>query len=495
MGTDLILDMACGALPDRVVLGRRDDGLSMADLDRAAAGGAAALCAAQAASVAYVGLNGPVLPALLFAAARAGIPLTPLNYRASAGQLNAMIAELDRPYVVADRAFAQAVPAVTLSEDWLGLALGTEPATPAGVNDDDPAVMLLTSGTTSKPKGVLLRHSHLLSYVLESVEFASAAEDDTILVSVPPYHIAGIGSVLTNLYAGRRMIHLPDFSAREWLSLVRDERVTHAMVVPTMLARIVAELDGATADAPRLRSIAYGGARMPSNVLRAALADFPRADFVNAYGLTETSSTIAVLGPEDHRAALAGNPVAARRLGSVGRMIPGVECQIRGDQCQPLQPGDTGEIWVRGAQVSGEYQGVGSVLDDDGWFRTRDQGRLDADGYLFVDGRIDDTIIRGGENIAPAEIEDVLLEHPAVDQVVVVGAPDEEWGERIVAVVVPVAGADPDVQDLRAFVRSRLRSSRTPDEVVFRPEVPYTATGKVVRRELLGSVEETRTKP
>ncbi len=269
--------------------------------------------------------------------------------------------------------------------------------------------------------------------------------------------------------------------------------MTHAMVVPTMLARIVAELDGATADAPALRSIAYGGARMPSNVLRAALAAFPGADFVNAYGLTETSSTIAVLGPEDHRAALAGDPLAVSRLGSVGQMIPGVECQIRGDHGQPLAPGEAGQIWVRGAQVSGEYQGVGSVLDENDWFCTRDQGRLDADGYLFVDGRVDDTIIRGGENIAPAEIEDVLVEHPGVDQVVVVGAQDEEWGERIVAVVVPAAGADPDPEDLRAFVRTRLRSSRTPDEVVFRSDLPYTATGKVVRRELVANVEERKT--
>ncbi|MGO9927342.1 MAG: class I adenylate-forming enzyme family protein [Mycobacterium sp.] len=492
MGIELILDMAGAAQPDRVALGRRDEGLTFADLDRAAAGGAAVLRGAGAGSVAYVGLNGPVLPTLVFAAVRAGIPLTPLNYRLSAGQLNTLIAELDHPYVVADRAFAEVVNTAGLSEDWLAMALGTEPAAPVPVADSDPAVVLFTSGTTSKPKGVVLRHSHMLSYVLETVEFGSAGEDDAVLVSVPPYHIAGVGSVLSNLYAGRRMTYLPDFSPRGWLELVRDDRVTHAMVVPTMLARIVAELDGATADAPALRSIAYGGARMPATVLRGALAAFPCVDFVNAYGLTETSSTIAVLGPQDHRDALAGHPVALTRLSSVGRMVPGVQCEIRDDRGEPLVPGETGEIWVRGAQVSGEYQGIGSVLDDKGWFPTRDRGRLDADGYLFVDGRSDDTIIRGGENIAPAEIEDVLVEHPAVDQVAVLGAPDEEWGERIVAVIVPAVGADPDPQDLRAFVRARLRSSRTPDELIFRSELPYTATGKVLRRELLANAVERR---
>lgn len=485
MGIDLILDMAGGALGDRIALGSRKDGLTYAELSRAAEGGAAILRAAGARSVAHIGLNGPLLPALVFAAAKAGIPLTPLNYRLSAHQLTDLLAELDRPFLVADRAFANAVMPAVLSEDWLDLALRRQPESAPEVSDENAAIVLFTSGTTSKPKGVVLRHAHLLSYVLETVDFSSADETDAVLVSVPPYHIAGIGSVLSNLYAGRRMTYLPDFSPRAWLDLVRDDGVTHAMVVPTMLARIVAELDGGAADAPTLRSIAYGGSRMPQTVLRAALEAFPMADFVNAYGLTETSSTIAVLSPEDHRAALRGGTTALARLGSVGKMVPGVECIIRGDDGNVLASGMTGEIWVRGAQVSGEYKGIGSVLDADGWFPTRDRGRLDSDGYLFVDGRSDDTIIRGGENISPAEIEDVLIEHPAVDQLAVLGVPDEEWGERILAVVVPVAHTAPDPEDLRQFVRTRLRSSRTPDDVVFRSELPYTATGKLLRRELV----------
>jgi acyl-CoA synthetase (AMP-forming)/AMP-acid ligase II len=484
MGIELILDMTSGALGGRIALGGRADGLTYGDLAAAADGGAAVLRASEARSVAFVGLNGPVLPALMFAAARAGVPLTPLNYRLPAEQLRTLLAELDNPYVVADRACREAVTADTVSEEWVPLALSTAPTDTAPVDDDSPAVVLFTSGTTSKPKGVVLRHSHLLSYVLETVEFGSADDTDAVLVSVPPYHIAGVGSVLSNLYAGRRMTYLPDFTARGWLGLVREEGVTHTMVVPTMLARVVEELAGAPADAPALRSIAYGGARMPQTVLRAALGAFADAEFVNAYGLTETSSTIAVLGPADHRAALAGDPVGVARLTSVGQMVPGVQCQIRDQDGQPLSPGATGEIWVRGAQVSGEYQGIGSVLDEQGWFPTRDRGRLDEDDYLYVDGRSDDTIIRGGENIAPAEIEDVLVEHPAIDQVAVLGAPDEEWGERIVAVVVAAVGTHPDPEDLRAFARARLRSSRTPDEVVFRSELPYTPTGKLLRREL-----------
>jgi acyl-CoA synthetase (AMP-forming)/AMP-acid ligase II len=345
--------------------------------------------------------------------------------------------------------------------------------------------LLFTSGTTAEPKGVVLRHEHLLSYVLGTVELAVAGENECALISVPPYHVAGVGSALTNVYAGRRMVYLPDFTPQGWLELVRAESVTSAMVVPTMLARIVEYLGGAPADCTSLASLAYGGARMPLPVLEKALRAFPSAAFVNAYGLTETSSTIAVLGPEDHRRALESGDAAARaRLSSAGHPVPGVELQVRAVDGGVLGPGEKGELWVRGEQVSGEYQGAGSALDADGWFPTRDVAWLDADGYLFLSGRSDDTIIRGGENIAPAEVEDALLEHPAVAETAVIGVPDDEWGQRLVAVVVAREGTAVEAAELQAHVRRRLRGSRTPDEVVFVTELPRTPTGKVIRRRL-----------
>ena len=223
---------------------------------------------------------------------------------------------------------------------------------------------------------------------------------------------------------------------------VRTEKISHALLVPTMLAGITEQLSTQSADAPMLRSLAYGGAKMPLPVLERAIQLFPTTDFVNAYGLTETSSTIAVLGPEDHRAALHGDPVARARLASVGRLIPGIEVQIRGSD-GAIHAEAAGDISVRGPQVSGEYRGYGSVLDDDGWFATRDRGWIDDDGYLFVEGRSDDTIIRGGENIAPAEIEDVLMAHDAVIDAAVFGVPDERWGQDIAAAVVLRPGRTP----------------------------------------------------
>ena len=193
---------------------------------------------------------------------------------------------------------------------------------------------------------------------------------------------------------------------------------------------------------PSLRNLAYGGSKVGLPLVRRALELLPDVGFVNAYGLTETSSTIAVLTPDDHRAAqaAAGRPTCSKRLGSVGQPVPGIELEVRSEDGKVLGPGETGELFVRGEQVSGRYTGIGSVLDENGWFPTKDIAMLDEDGYLFIGGRSDDTIIRGGENIAPAELEEVLIEHPHVHDVAVVGVEDPQWGHAIVAVVVPQAG-------------------------------------------------------
>lgn len=319
------------------------------------------------------------------------------------------------------------------------------------------------------------------------MEFASADDTDASLVSVPPYHIAGLTNLLSNLYTGRRVVYLDAFDPDTWLDTVRRESVTHAMLVPTMLARIVAGLGDNSADVPSLHSLAYGGSRTPRPVLEHALRAFPNTGFVNAYGLTETASSVAVLGPDDHRTAFASDDSAVRdRLGSVGRPLPGIEIDIRSEAGEPVPAGESGLVFVRGEQISGEYGGR-SVLDDQGWFATRDLGHVDDEGYLFIGGRADDTIIRGGENIAPAEIEDVLIEHPGITEAAVVGVADAEWGQRIVAVL--VGDVDPD--EVQAWVKQRLRSSKTPDSIVFRDELPKTETGKLLRRTLLTELENT----
>lgn len=488
MNLSLLLEMAASTLDDRVAVVSGDVTLTYAGLDAAARRVAAKLVEDGAEGLVYCGTNDASFPIALFGAAYAGVPFIPLNYRLGDEQLAPLVqANAGSMIVAEDGVVAGADPAVTVDRRRLvddDFAASGEVELPPFVDPEDIAVVLYTSGTSGTPKAALLRHRHLTAYVIGTVEFASADPDDAALVTVPPYHIAGMANLLSNLYAGRRIVYLDAFDAQVWLDTIRREGVTQAMVVPTMLARVVAHLDSQEAGVPTLRTLSYGGARMPLPVLERALELFPGTGFVNAYGLTETSSTIALLGPDDHAAAFAGDPVAKVRLGSVGKVLPGIEVEVRDELDQPVPVGEPGLVYLRGEQISGEYD-QGSVVDADGWFPTRDRGWIDDEGYLFIEGRADDTIIRGGENIAPAEIEDVLVEHPEVRDVAVVGPEDPQWGQIIVAVVVPAAGASPDPEALRDHVRKQLRGSRTPDRVVFRDELPTNPTGKVLRRQLV----------
>ncbi|MFR9804140.1 class I adenylate-forming enzyme family protein [Pseudonocardia sp. RS010] len=481
MHLSTLVEMVESAFDDRVVLG---DGVTGAQLGRSVR--AAAPSFAGYSDVLYVGENHPQLPVALLAAAWSGVPFVPLNYRLDDRQLHELVTRHDKPFILADAPSAARLqlPATVL-DDWLESldTLEPDPARSPAADDQQVAVVLYTSGTTAAPKAALLRHRHLMAYLFGSVEFGSARSDDAMLVAVPPYHIAGVANMLSNIYAGRRLVYLRSFNPRVWLDVVASEGITNAMVVPTMLARIVEQLDGSAVAVPTLRSLSYGGAKLSEQVLRSAVRLFPDTGFVNAYGLTETASTIAVLSPEDHRAALESeDPLVQRRLISAGRVLPTVEVEVRDDQMRALPAGEVGLIYVRGDQIAGEYA-TGSVLDSDGWFCTRDHGWLDPDGYLFVVGRADDTIIRGGENIAPDEIEQVLLAHPAVAQACVVGIPDDEWGQRIVAAVVTTTDVAPEA--LQEFVRSRLRSSKVPERIEFRETLPMTETGKMLRRVVL----------
>ena len=476
----LLLDMAAAGRGDEVVVQSGADRLTANEL--LAGAWAGAKYTAGATALAYVGTNGLAFPLGLFAAAAAGVPFVPLNYRLSDDQLHDLLVPLGDVVVVAEGHPAGALAVrghrVLEVEAFVAAARACAATGEVPSESDHPAVLLHTSGTTSAPKAAVLRHRHLTSYVIGSVEYGGAGDDEAVLVSVPPYHVAGLANLLSNLYLGRRIVYLGQFDAGGWVRAVRQHRITHAMVVPTMLARIADVLEGAGSSLPTLRALSYGGARTPAPVLQRVMDLLPDIDLTNAYGLTETSSTIAVLGPDDHRAARDGDPVAVARLASAGRVLPTVEVQVRGAP----GPGEPGEIWVRGEQVSGEYAGRDAVVDDQGWFPTRDQGRLDDDGYLFIEGRSDDTIIRGGENIAPAEIEEVLLGHPDIAQCAVVGVPDDEWGQRIAAAVVVRSGAGLDADAVRSHARSHLRGSKTPDLVVFVAELPYTETGKLLRR-------------
>lgn len=500
MNISLLLEMVSDAAPERVLLGSPSEGgITAATLRDVSENRAAWLSERGAQHVGFLGLNSPAFPAALLSAARAGLPFVPLNFRLPDDQLRALLARIAPAIVavdsdMADRAAGVDGVEVVPTGEFLEHA-GSEACELPFVDPDQVAVLLFTSGTTGEPKAAVLRHRHLTAYVLSTVEFLAASETEAQLVSVPAYHIAGVAGVLSSLYSGRRVVYLPVFDPERWVELARAEAATQAMVVPTMLERIVEVLGHDTRGLPDLRHISYGGGRAPVALVERAMQLMPKVNFVNAYGLTETSSTVAALTPDDHRDCVASDePDVRRRLGSVGRPLPMVEVEVRDADGRPLPAGERGEIHVRGDQVAGEYA-HGSALGADGWFPTRDAGWLDEEGFLFLDGRLDDVIVRGGENLSPGEIEETLLTHPAVAEAAVVGIPDPEWGEAVAAAVVLRRDATATAEDLQEFVRGRLRSTKTPQVIQIRDEMPYNETGKLLRRVVRDSIASSPITP
>jgi acyl-CoA synthetase (AMP-forming)/AMP-acid ligase II len=471
----MLLDLAADAMGERIGVGGRGDGLTYADIRRLAVAAVPELVASGGA-LAYADANCTSVPVALFAAAWAGVSYAPLNYRLPDAARQQLLARLGTDYVVDTDGAA----------GWLeGLRAIAGDDVPAYPDEpEQPAILLFTSGTSAEPKAAVLDHENLLAYILGAADFMSAEEDEAVLMVVPPFHIAGVAGTLSSIYAGRRIVPLPRFTPEDWLATARREHITHAFVVPTMLARIVALMEQEGGDhLPSLRTLSYGGARMPVPVLERALDLFPNAGFVNAYGLTETSSTVALLGPEDHRLALSSDdPAVQARLASVGKALPGLEVEVVDEHGADVAPGKEGRIRIRGPQVSGNYVGQDGAVDDQGWLMTGDVGTVDAEGYIFVQGRADDVIIAGGENLSPGEIEDCLLRHPSVDGAAVVGLPDEEWGEQVAAMVTVTGHVDPD--ELTEWVRKDLGGLKAPKVIAIRDELPMTPTGKVLRREV-----------
>ncbi len=502
MNLMMLLEMAAGAYGDRVAFQNGEDALTYQQLFEASSALAAELSDGRTQHLAMLDESSLALPVAVFGASWAGVPFAPLNYRLTDQELDSLLSQLQPGRLITeperlgrlgeriDAAEGGHYVSVHTTGELLSKARSESAPRreePWSMEMDDTAILLFTSGTTGAPKAAVLRQKHLVSYVLGSVEFMGAHENDASLSCVPPYHIAGMAGIVSAVYSGRRVVQMPKFSAEEWIETARKQQVTHAMVVPTMLARIVDVLEGERdAGIPSLRHFAYGGGKMPQAVIEKAMELFPETNFTNAYGLTETSSTISLLGPDDHRDAMSSeDPSIRRRIVSVGQPLPTIEVSIRDvDSLAPVETGERGLIFVRGEQVSGEYRGKGSLLDEEGWFNTRDGGYMDDGGYLFLEGRLDDVIVRGGENMSPGEIEDVLLTHEAVQDACVIGVPDEQWGEAVAAVIVLRSGHEASPSELQQWVKDRLRSSRTPERIEFWDELPYNETGKLLRRQV-----------
>jgi long-chain acyl-CoA synthetase len=475
MNIYLILQMAAEAMGDREAVKLNNDSITYSELNYMSKSVASLVKNNE--KIGFLSENNLLMPAALFGAAIAGVEFVPLNYRLSEEQLNMQLKRISPAILFTDQDIkCKGIKTIGITT----LALDNKVELDNYSDDEAVAVELFTSGTTGEPKSAVLKHKNLMAYILGTVEFMSAGVEESVLLSVPPYHIAGIAAVLSSSYSGRKIVQLPNFSAEAWMRLVIKEKITNAFLVPTMLKRIVEKFDD-NLSLPSLKNVAYGGGKMPRSVIERAMKLLPHVNFTNAYGLTETSATICMLGPEDHRSAFnSSDALIKRRLSSAGRPIPSIELIIKNDEGNICLPEELGNVWVRGEQVSGEYKGIGSKLDSEGWFPTKDRGFLDSDGYLFIDGRADDVIVRGGENISPGEIEDVVRTHPNVEDVAAVAVKDIEWGEAVGLVIVASSPIEDD--EIIKLVRTKLRSSRVPSTIKYMDELPYNETGKLLRR-------------
>ena len=459
--------------------------------------------------IAMLNVNCPQYVEAYFAAAKIGAVFVPLNFRAKSIELAHMLKDAGAKIIMAGSRYLDMVrqflpelssveTCVALEasssgflfyEDLIARADATD--TTIEIDDEDITVLMYTAGTTGRPKGVPLRHSGFVSYVLENVAPADPDIAERNLLTVPLYHVAGIQAMLAGVYGGRTLVLMRQFEAGEWLETVQEKKVSRAMLVPTMLKWVIDHPAFHAYDLSSLRIITYGAASMPLNVIKRAIDLMPGVQFINAFGQTETASTIAVLGPEDH--LIQGSEAEKRKklhrlAASIGKPLPDVEIMIADEQGRGLPGGQIGEICARGPRVMkgywGEDQRRSQPITAEGWLKTGDKGWMDAEGYIYLAGRGDDMIIRGGENISPEEVEDVLQSHPGIEEAAVIGIPDPEWGQEPRAVVVAKEGHDLDSQAVISYCQPRLAGYKRPRSVVFVDRLPRNPMGKVLKREL-----------
>ena len=366
-------------------------------------------------------------------------------------------------------------------EAWLAAHEPDSRAHPA--LPDDCFVQLYTSGTTGFPKGAMLTHRSMLAHSRNASHGQSFGPDARVQIAMPLFHVGGTSYALIAVCAGAHifMMRTPDPAAA--LAMLEAEKITHTFFVPALMA-VMNQVPGAgDRDYSHLKALLYGASPMPLPVMRASLKLFPGV-MQQVYGMTEQSGVVSVLGPSDH-----GDPAVAHRLVSAGKPIHGVEIEIRDPATgEPVATGKPGEIWVRSEQLMGGYWGrpeaTAAAITADGWLRSGDGGHMDADGYVYITDRIKDMIISGGENIYPAEIERVLAEHPSLQDVAVIGVPDERWGEVPKAVVVMKAGATVDTGQVLAWCHERLASFKCPKTIDVVAELPRNPTGKILKKDL-----------
>jgi acyl-CoA synthetase (AMP-forming)/AMP-acid ligase II len=445
--------------------------------------------------VAWLGKNRDTYFLLYIAAARMGAVMVPIGWRLAPREIAYILTDTEAKLLFADADFvatahavADEVPAnpeVIEAEAARMAAGGFEPAdyTPPGPHD--PVLQLYTSGTTGNPKGAMLTNTNLLGLIgpgkAAGLDWHHFAPDDGMLVAMPCAHIGGTGLVNIAVANGVRSLVQAEFTPVGVLEAI-EAGATHMFIVPAALQMVVQHPRAATTDFSNCKYMMYGAAPMPLELLKEAVRTMPTTKFLQFYGMTETSGTISVLPSEDH--ALEGN----QRMRSAGKACPAVAIEVRGPDNVEVPRGEIGEVCILSPTNMPGYwklpEATAKTIDPDGWLHTGDAGVMDADGYIYIQDRIKDMIISGGENVYPAEVESAIYGHPAIAEVAVIGIPSAKWGEEVKACVVAKPGHEVDEADVIAWARERIAAFKAPKSVEVIPLMPRNASGKILRREL-----------
>lgn len=488
---------------DRTALHYGGRAISYGELDRRSSQVANALRASGVEAgdrIAFLDMNGPEYFEVTLGAAKLNAVTVALNWRLAPQELAYIVDDAEAKVLIASADFADAVAALrpqldrleetvivgeadggVAYEEWLGAQSETDPMVPTG--PDDAAMQIYTSGTTGLPKGAMLTNRNFFS-MLEKVGSQWRFTPDSVsLVVMPLFHFAGSGWALVGMCHGCSAVLLREAAPPAILNAISAHRVTNALLVPALLQILLKTPGVQETDFSSLHSTFYGASPISDKVLVESMKTL-RCDFIQLYGMTETTGAITVLDSEDHDPE--GRPHLLR---SCGKPYPGIEIRVVEPATgEPLPPGSVGEIWTRSEQNMAGYwkrpDETSAAITSDGWLKTGDAGYFDDAGYLYLTDRVKDMIVSGGENIYPAEVENVLMQLDGVADVAVIGVPDEKWGETVKAVVVRDEGASVDEPDVIAFARERLAHFKCPSSVDFADALPRNPSGKLLKREL-----------
>ncbi|MEZ5680128.1 MAG: fatty acid--CoA ligase [Erythrobacter sp.] len=491
--------------PDAVALEQEGDTLTFAELEEHSRRVVAMLKAhglGKGDRIAWLGKNARHYFETFYSAARVGVVMVPIGWRLAAPEIAYILGDTKAKLLFIDEGFEELaskacgqmdappeiIDTATAKREYA--AAPADEFTPAG--PQDAVLQLYTSGTTGNPKGAVLTNANLFSLRQPAEEAAQPwskwEENEAILVCMPCAHIGGTGLGIMALAAGIRGIVQSEFTPDGVLDGF-EQGITRLFIVPAALQMVVQHPRAKSTDMSAVKYVMYGAAPIPLDLLREAVKTIPAAGFVQCYGMTETTGTIAILPPDDHD--LEGN----QRMRSAGKAVPGAELKVVGEDGQELPRGEVGELICKSPSNMEGYWNLPEATASslvDGWMFTGDAAYMDEDGYVFIQDRIKDMIISGGENVYPAQVESAIYGHPAVAEVAVIGVPDDTWGEAVKACVVPKPGAACDADDIIAFTRERLAGFKVPKSVDLIEVMPRNASGKILRRELRAPYWEGR---